>query len=386
MSKHLVFVGGGHAHMTCLKNVRSFTERGHRVTLVSRSPYQYYSGMGPGMLAGTYEPTEIRFNIKKMAENAGGSFIEGTAARVDPKARTLFLEEGDEIEYDIVSFNTGSSVPVGNVSVESGGNVFTVKPIENLLKAQALIASLIRGGKPRIVVVGGGPAGLEISANTWRFVHNHRAACRITLLPGPTWMAGFPHKVRRIAGESFSARGIEVAEGSFVKSLASGRAVCEDGREFPYDLAFLALGVKPSKLFQESGLPTGPDGGLLTNKYLQSTSHPEIFGGGDCISFQDRPLDKVGVYAVRENPILYHNLMAALEARELTPFDPQDAYLLIFNLGDGKGIFRWKNWVFDGKLAFYVKDYIDRRFIRGFQVSGEQEETRGSKESTSQGF
>lgn len=48
MSKHLVFVGGGHAHMTALLNIRDTIRRGHTVTLISLSPYQYYSGMGRG--------------------------------------------------------------------------------------------------------------------------------------------------------------------------------------------------------------------------------------------------------------------------------------------------------------------------------------------------
>ena len=68
--------------------------------------------------------------------------------------------------------------------------------------------------------------------------------------------------------------------------------------------------------------------------------HPEIFGGGDCIYFQDQPMDKVGVYAVRENPVLLHNLMASLDGDALEAFDPGRDYLLIFNLGDGTGIFR----------------------------------------------
>jgi hypothetical protein len=82
----------------------------------------------------------------------------------------------------------------------------------------------------------------------------------------------------------------------------------------------------------------------------------------------------VGVYAVRQNPVLDHNLLAALEGRELIPFDPGGAYLLIFNMGNGKGIFWKKNWVWGGRWAFYLKDYIDRRFMRTYQVSGEQQE------------
>ena len=144
-----------------------------------------------------------------------------------------------------------------------------------------------------------------------------------------------------------------------------------DGRQLPFDVALLALGVKPAPLFADSGLATGADGGMLVNEYLHAVDHPHLFGGGDCISFQPRPLDKVGVYAVRQNPILFHNLLASLEGQSLRPFQPQDDYLLIFNLGNGKGIFWRKKWVWHGRLAFVLKNYIDRKFMRKFQLSGE---------------
>jgi NADH dehydrogenase FAD-containing subunit len=128
------------------------------------------------------------------------------------------------------------------------------------------------------------------------------------------------------------------------------------------------VGVKPSPIFTDSGIATGPDGGLRVNRFLQSIQHPDIFGGGDCIYFQDQPLDKVGVYAVRENPVLFHNLMARLEGRDLIPFDPGGDYLLIFNLGGGIGVLK-KRWLeFGGRPAFVVKDYIDRKFMRKFQA------------------
>jgi hypothetical protein len=43
-------------------------------------------------------------------------------------------------------------------------------------------------------------------------------------------------------------------------------------------------------------------------------------------------------------------------------------------MGNGKGIFWKKNWVWDGGLAFLLKDYIDRSFMKKFQVSGERDE------------
>ena len=66
--------------------------------------------------------------------------------------------------------------------------------------------------------------------------------------------------------------------------------------------------------------------------------------------------------------MLFHNLMAALEGRDLMPFDPGPDYLLIFNLGDGQGVLKKKWLEFGGRAAFIIKDFIDRRFMRKFQA------------------
>ena len=137
------------------------------------------------------------------------------------------------------------------------------------------------------------------------------------------------------------------------------------------DIAFIAIGARPSPLFRDSGIPTGADGGMLVNPHLQSVAYPDIFGGGDCISLKGRQLAKVGVYVVRENPILCHNLTVALEGGMMKVFTPQPHYLLIFNMGDGRGIYWKKGWVWEGRLAFLLKDTIDRQFMRKFQLSGE---------------
>lgn len=381
MSKHLILVGGGHAHMTVMLNLRTYIDRGHRVTLVGPSPYHYYSGMGPGMLSGIYRPQDVRFHVKKMVEDRGAAFIQDTVTRIDPERKVLILHSGTEIQYDVVSFNTGSHVPMDS-NVVLNNTIFPVKPVVNLLKARQVILDLVNNGTPRLVVIGGGPAALEISGNLWRLVHGTGATASIIVLGGRKFLALFPEKAQRYAGKSLASRNIRIVEGFNVSRLENGRAILEDGSEFPYDLALLAWGIKPSNLFRESDLPTGEDGGLLVNAYLQSVAYPNIFGGGDCISFEKRPLDKVGVYAVRQNPVLHHNLLAALEDRSLEAFQPQETYLLIFNLGNGTGIFYRENWVWRGKLVFYLKDYIDRKFMKKFQVSGEsleQENFEGGK-------
>ena len=374
MGKHLVLIGAGHAHLTCLKSLRDFAARGHQVTVIGPGTHHYYSGMGPGMLGQTYRPQEIRFNSQKMAEAGGARFVRDLVSRVEPFKRQLVLASGEEISYNVVSFNIGSGIPTAGVTIGETTNVFTVKPIEQLLCAQKSILEQLGQKSPELVVVGGGPAGVEIAGNLQRLVRQNKGTASITLVAGRRLMAGLPDTVRQRVLTSFQRRDIGVIEGAHLTEVEAGKVSLTDGRKLAFDFLFLALGVKPPRLFQDSGLPTGPDGGLLVNEFLQSVAHPDMFGGGDCIHFQPQPLDKVGVYAVRQNPLLRDNLLAALAGGTLKPFQPGGAYLLIFNTGDQRGIFQKKNLVFDGRLAFWLKDYIDRRFMRKFQISGELDE------------
>jgi NADH dehydrogenase FAD-containing subunit len=374
MAKHLVLIGGGHAHMTVMLNLRDYTERGHRVTLIGPSAYHYYSGMGPGLLSGIYRSQDVRFHVKKMVEDRGASFLQDFVTHLDPQKKVLTLKSGKQINYDVVSCNTGSFVPAAD-DIASGDHIFTVKPIENLIQVRELIDAGLGAARIRFVIVGGGAAALELAGNLWRIIHSRRITASIAILAGRNFLSSMPPKAQRYARNSLAIRNIDIVEGAKVRRLTENHAVMEDGREFFFDLALLAWGIRPSRLFRESGIPTGPDGGLLVNTYLQSVAYPDIFGGGDCISFEQRPLDKVGVYAVRQNPILYTNLLAALEGGDLQAFQPQDTYLLIYNLGNGTGIFYRGKWVWKGRLIFYLKDYLDRKFMRKFQVSGETAET-----------
>ena len=381
MGKHLVLVGGGHAHLTSLKNLPTFRKRGHQVTLISPYPYHYYSGMGPGMLSGIYGPQEVRFHVKRMAEGQGAAFIRDKVIKVDPERRILLLSSGEKVTYDRVSFNTGSEVPIESLTRTPRDNIVTVKPVINLYRARHAILNALSENKTlSLAVIGGGPAGVEISANLWRLLHVNKTKGEIALIGGRRLMGEAPEKVRHLALESLIRKGVRVIEGTHVKTIEDRIIRMSDGREVGFDMTFVATGIRPSSFFRESNLPSSADGGLLVNSYLQSTAYPDIFGGGDCISLEGHPLAKVGVHAVRENPVLYHNLLAALEGGKMMAFRPREHFLLIFNMGDGQGIFWKKNWIWENRLAFLLKDYIDRRFMRKFQISGELDEKSESAE------
>jgi len=49
--------------------------------------------------------------------------------------------------------------------------------------------------------------------------------------------------------------------------------------------------------------------------------------------------------------------------------------MLILNMGDRRGILWKKSLTLDGRLSFFLKDFIDRRFMKKYQVSGERSES-----------
>jgi NADH dehydrogenase FAD-containing subunit len=369
---HLVFVGAGHAHLTPLSRIADYLAGGHRVTVINPFSYTYYSGMGPGLLAGLYHPRQTRFNVKKMTEGRGAAFIEDSVSTIDVRNRRLLLKGGQSVPYDIVSFNSGSEVHV-DPHWCLGNRVIAVKPVLNLFKARCAILS--DHGGMRFVVAGGGAAGVEVCANLWRLLHDCRRPAQIVLVAGERILEGWPAGARLRAMNSLVERGIRVVENRSVESVTEDCLTLSDQETLPFDYAFMALGVRPSDIFGRSGLRVSKDGGLPVNGFLQSIDHPELFGGGDCISLEGAKLARVGVHAVRQAPILHHNLLAALHSGEMKRYAPQEDYMLILNMGDGKGILFKRGLTWSGRVPFWLKDFIDKRFVRKFQICGELDES-----------
>lgn len=368
MRKKLVLVGGGHAHMTILDNLSRFIEKNIKVTVIGPSFYHYYSGMGPGMLGGTYTPDDIRFATRDVVQKQGGVFIKDRVERIDADAKKVFTASGHEFEYDVLSFNAGSYVPMPK-SYEDSDNIYSVKPIERLMEAAEKLKGLFAQKKIHVSIVGGGPSSAEVAGNVWQLAKKAKGHMPdIRIFAGKKFMARFDEKVRSRVMKYLVKRGIIIDESGYVEEVKPDCITLETKQAVETDFIFMALGVNPSAIFEKSWLPVGPDKGLLVNEFLQSVKYPEVFGGGDCIYFKDQPLDKVGVYAVRQNPILMHNILAVLEGGSLKRFSPGPDYLMIFNVGGGIGVLK-KWWlVFGGRIAFIIKNHIDQKFMKKFQA------------------
>lgn len=130
--KQLCLVGGGHSHVTVIRQLALKPLPGIQVTLISPDIFTPYSGMLPGLIAGHYTHQDCHINLHRLCRWAGIQFHRGFVKRINPDLRELSCAQHPPIKYDLLSINIGSQPAIENIL---GANTFgyTIKPINNFL-------------------------------------------------------------------------------------------------------------------------------------------------------------------------------------------------------------------------------------------------------------
>ena len=369
----LLLAGAGHTHLEILRRLIVEPLPEVELTLVSVGPLHHYSGMVPGYLQGTYQEEEIAVRVPDLVERAGGSFVAGKAVGVDPAGRRVRVETAEgvrEIPYDLVSFAVGSNT-AGIDAPGIAGEAQRIKPLERVHALRERLLALADGSDAvPVAVVGGGAAGVEVALAIAAVLEKGgRAAHRITILEsGEDILSGYRDRFRERAREILRKRKIEIRTGLRVSAVHAGEVETEEGVRVHSRLTVWLTGAVAWPLFRDSGLPLDDRGFLLIDDALRSVADPRIFAVGDCGTLASHPdTPKAGVYAVREGPVLWESLKAALRGGEPPRYEPQHGFLSILNTGDGRALLDYKGVVSHSRWAWRLKDWIDRRFMARYQ-------------------
>ena len=369
----LLLVGAGHSHLEILRRLILQPLRDVVLTVVSLGPLHHYSGMVPGYLQGTYREDEIAVRVPDLAARAAGHFLAGRAVALRPDRKVVHVqihpEETVEVPWDLVSFAVGSNT-AGVAAPEIAGEAQRIKPLARVAALHARLRELARGGGTvPAVVVGGGATGVEVALAIAAALEHQGVAHRITVVEGgEEILSGYRSRFRKRARDILHQRGIVALSGARVTAVHSDSAETEDGTRIPSRLTVWLTGAVSWPLFRDSGLSLDDRGFLLTDDSLRSVDDPRIFAAGDCGTLASHPgTPKAGVYAVREGPVLWQSLKAAVEGGEPPRYTPQSGFLSILNTGDGRALLDYKGIVSHSRWAWRLKDRIDRRFMRKYQ-------------------
>ena len=354
-ASQLVLAGGGHSHALLLRRWAMHPKQrpAGLITLVNRSSTTLYSGMVPGLIAGLYSRDQVAIDLRRLAADAGVTFVEAEIQGLDLTRRSLMLEGRLPLPFTQLSLDVGAiSRPLAPDQSLPAGCWVPIKPLEPAL---AFIDNQVANAGEPFHVLGSGLAGVEVALA----LRQRWPRRPIHLLARPDRLDPRLAKALRAAGVLVVQHPAGIASAAAVNAISAG-LICSGSRA-PGWLA-------------SSGLPCCPESGRVrTNNQLQVIEHPEIFASGDCALIDSDPRPPSGVWAVRAAIPLAHNLQAACKGQPLQPWTPQRKALQLlggFQAGRPTAWALWGALLFGPHpLLWRWKQRIDRRFMQRFQPS-----------------
>ena len=368
LSKDLVLVGGGHAHALFLRKWAMYPLPGARVTLINLSPTSPYTGMLPGYVAGHYQLDELNMDLVRLAQFAGIRFVLDEVTNVDLAKQRVLRKNGPAIYFDILSLDIGITLALETVEgfAEFG---ISAKPMDQFAQRWNDFLGVVKENEitPKIVVLGGGVGGVELAlAMKYRLQGLGSVKSSVAIVEQENDILGeVEASARKKLRKHLDSFGIEVVCNNSAARIHADRVDLSTGISLPANFVVGTAGANPFEWIQDIGLPC--DKGFITvDSYLKSPANPSIFAVGDCAAFKENPLPKAGVYAVRQAPILYHNLKASLAGKKLVPFRPQKDFLKLISTGKKNAVGLKLGISFEGSSIWSFKDFIDKKFMNKF--------------------
>ena len=363
--KKLVLLGGGHAHVHVLK---LFAEKKINADVTLITPYlrQVYSGMLPGWVAGHYRLDDLTIALAPLAKSAGATLIETFCDGLDLARQEVLCRNGERIAFDYLSIDTGSVAQ--SVNIFGAEKMLAIRPIENFISAMDALKTVIYqrhqlAKTTAISVVGAGAGGVEIALAIQHAYQCYGATVSLisaaNTLPGAT---------TRYVVAALKRANIALHAGLAAAEVTDTHIVLANGKTVDADFVIAALGAKAAKWPREAGLACDDQGYILTNNYLQSISHANIFAAGDAATIADAPRPKSGVYAVRAGAPLTLNLRRAINGESLKSYTPQTRSLYLISTGEKHAIGAWGNLSWQGQWVWRWKDKIDRAFVAKYRL------------------
>ncbi len=319
---HIVIIGNGIAGITAARHLRKRSN--HRITVISGETEYFYSRTA---LMYIYMG-HIRFEDTKPYEDFfwkknNIDLIYGWVDRIEPDFQRIVLDDGNTVTYDKLLIATGSkSNKFGWPGQEMDG-------VQGLYSFQDLEGMEYHSqGLKRAVIVGGGLIGIEMA----EMFHSRNIPVTFLVREESFWDIVLPKEESAMLNRHIMEHGIDLRLGTELreiwgdKKLGKVKAVSlSKGGIVECGFVGLTVGVSPNIDFLHfSGVAL--DKGVLVNEFLE-TNVPHIFAAGDCVQLREvlpgrRPTDAVWYIARMMGETAAHNILASIEERHPTPYDP----------------------------------------------------------------
>ncbi len=373
--RDIVLIGGGHSHVGVLKSFAMRPIPGVRLTVICSDTHTPYSGMLPGYIAGHYDYDDVHIDLSRLAQFGQSRLYRAEVIGIDRINRKVLCRNRPPVPYDKLSINIGSTPQMRDVP-GAAENVVPVKPIVQFNQRWLALLERVRTkvGKSVIAVVGAGAGGVELTlAMQFRLRKELQALSRnpddlsfhlfnSTQEILPTHSNG----VRASFMKVLQARGVKVHLNAEVTHIADKVLRTQSGETLAADEIMWVTRAGGAAWLKNTGLELDTQGFIKVNDYLQTLNDPDVYAAGDIASMINYPLEKAGVFAVRQGKPLAENLRRSVTGESLQAYHPQTRWLALISTGDQYAIASRGALGFQGAWVWRWKNWIDQRFMRKF--------------------
>jgi NADH:ubiquinone reductase (H+-translocating) len=251
-------------------------------------------------------PADIAMPVRGVFQDDDNvDFRWAKVEKIDFDGHLVHVDAGAPLPYDYLVIAAGSETRwFGIPGVED--HALPMKTLEDATALRGhVLAEFERAaadpqevdeGALTIVIVGGGPTGVELAGAfvelfevLARDFHNLDVGrARVVLIEATDHLLnGFTEKSQRSALETLRGRGVEVRLGQAVDRVGPGRVHLKDGEVLATNSLVWAAGIQPAPLAAATGLERGPGGRIVVRRDLRPPAHDNVFVIGDLAAATD---------------------------------------------------------------------------------------------------
>ncbi len=291
-----VIIGNSHAAVGAIEGIRSVDRKGSIIVLSSENHFVYGKPLISYYLWGKTTLEKMRYRPDDFYEKNKVQWKGGkTVTAIDPTAGQVICSDGEAFLYDKLLIATGSTpfVPPFKGLDSVKDTAYTFMNLDDALSLEQVLAP-----DKKVLIIGAGLIGLKCAEG----IFDRVASVTVCDLADRVLPSILDEECAAPIAEALKKQGIRLMLGDSVAEFTPGRALMNSGTAVDFDIAVLAVGVRPAAaLAKEAGIAVGR--GILINTRSE-TSLPNIFAAGDCAEGPDASIGENRILAILPNAYL----------------------------------------------------------------------------------
>ncbi len=383
----VAIIGGGFAGLSLINSLKN---KEVQVVLLDKNNFHQFQPLLYQVATSGLEPDSIAFPYRKQISGYKNvSFRLAEVEEINAKSKTIQTNKGS-LTYDYLVLATGTTTNFfGNKKVEA--NSLGMKDIrdslnirhqmlQNLEQATVTCNDKERDALTNFVIVGGGPAGVEMAgalAEFCRYIlpkdypEYPSSIMKIYLIEGSDKLIStMSDKASTKTFKYLKALNVEVLLNEIVTDYDGEIVSTKSGTEILAKTLIWTAGVKgqPPKGINQRHFVAGNR--LKTNQYLQVEALNNVFAMGDVAAIITKETPKghpqVAQPAIQQGKIVAKNILNHINNEQLIPFQYKDKGSLA-TVGKRRAVADLGKLKFGGYLAWLIWSFVHLMSISGFR-------------------